>query len=131
MAFESSVPGHRVLVVDDNRDVADMQALLLRLSGQTVQRAYDGPTALRLASEFKPEVVFVDLVMPGMDGLTLARLLRKIKGMETARIVALTAFTQTAFRDATKAAGFDGHIAKPASAGDIIRALGSGSHDQH
>lgn len=108
-----------------------MQALLLRLSGQTVQRAYDGPSALLLAREFKPDVVFVDLVMPGMDGLTLARRLREIEGMETARIVALTAFTQTAFREATEAAGFDGHIAKPASAGDIIRALGSGSRDPH
>lgn len=118
-----AVPVFRVLIVDDERDIADTQALLLRLCGQSVQQAYDARSALRIASEFKPEVVFIDLVMPDMNGFALAQRLRRVEGMDGAKFVAITALTQSAFREAAQAAGFAGYIQKPASAGDIINAL--------
>src|SRR5262249_32372895 len=60
-------------VVDDNRDAADSLALLLRLAGQDVRAAYDGPSALAQARDFRPALVFLDIGMPGMDGYEVAR----------------------------------------------------------
>jgi CheY-like chemotaxis protein len=118
-------PDHRVLVVDDNKDLADAEAWLLKLCGQTVRQAYDGPSALRVATEFDPDIVFVDLVMPGMDGMAVARKMRNLYGAERPKIVALTGFGQPAFRDAAGAAGFDGYITKPASTIDFLEYLRS------
>ena len=67
----------RVLVVDDNVDAAESLAMLLRLGGHEVRVAYDGPTALRLAEAEPPEVAFLDIGMPGMDGYELARRFRE------------------------------------------------------
>ena len=114
---------HRVLVVDDNQEAANLVAKLLRLLGQTAMPAYDGPSALHFASEFKPDIVFLDLVMPNMDGFTVARRLRELHGLNPPKIVALTAFGQPAFLEAALAAGFDGHITKPASAEELAKAL--------
>ncbi len=119
----AELPVRRVLIVDDERDIADTQAMLLRLCGQTVQQAYDGTSALRLATEFKPEVVFLDLVMPGMTGFALAQQLRRVDGVASAKFVAVSALTQPAFREAAQAAGFDGYIQKPATADELINAL--------
>ena len=115
-------PNHRVLVVDDNRDLADAEAWLLRLCGQTVQQAYDGPAALRIASVFKPDIVFIDLVMPHMNGLELARKLRELPGAKPT-IVALTGYDDTEYREGAAGAGFDGYITKPASTIDFLEFL--------
>jgi CheY-like chemotaxis protein len=116
-------PAHRILMVDDNRDAAESQAWLLRLCGQTVQTAYDGPTALRIAAAFAPEIVFLDLIMPRTDGLALAHQLRDLPNMRSARIVALTGYRNAVLRQATDLAGFDGHILKPASTIDFTEFL--------
>lgn len=113
----------RVLVVDDSADVADTEAGLLRSLGQIVQQANDGASAVRIAREFDPDVVFLDLVMPGMDGLEVARQLRTLNPMKAPKIVALTAFRQPAFKDAAQWAGFDAFVAKPASLEDLSRVL--------
>ncbi|HUP91918.1 MAG TPA: response regulator [Solimonas sp.] len=120
---DNTLPARRVLVVDDNRDAANSVAALLRLCGQTVQQAYDGYAALRIASHFKPEVVFIDLVMPGMDGFALARQLRELEATRNARLVALTAFGQPAFRDAATESGMDAHLCKPASASELTSTI--------
>lgn len=86
-------------------------------------QAYDGRSALRLACEFLPEIIFLDLVMPDVSGVMLARRLREIEGLQGSRFIALTALTQASVRAATLAAGFHGYIEKPASAGDMINAL--------
>ena len=68
---------HRVLVVDDNVDAAVSLGMLLKLAGQEVRVAYDGPAALRQAMEFRPELVLLDIGMPGMDGYEVCRRLRR------------------------------------------------------
>jgi len=125
MAKPAAIKPNRVLVVDDHRDVANTVATLLKLMGQTVEQAYDGPTALLLASEFKPDIVLLDLVMPDMDGIALARQLRFLESTRDCKIVALTAFTQPAFIEATNEAGFNELISKPASAEELTRVLNS------
>src|SRR5262249_34073123 len=84
------VPRRRILVVDDNQDAADSLALLLRLAGQDARAAYDGPSALAQAREFEPEVVFLDIGMPGMDGYEVARRLRRDRPPGGPVLVALT-----------------------------------------
>ena len=77
--------GHRLLVVDDNRDAADSLAMLLRLQGHEVRVAHDGPAALEMVKGYRPELVFLDIGMPGMDGYEVARRLRQQPGLENVR----------------------------------------------
>jgi CheY-like chemotaxis protein len=103
----------RVLAVDDNRDSADSMAMLLRLWGHEVQVAYDGPSALTLAQEHKPEVVLLDLGLPKMTGYEVARRLREELGLTGAMFVALTGYGQEKDRRLTEEAGFCEHLVKP------------------
>src|SRR5690606_3267233 len=64
---------HRILIVDDNQDAAAMLGMLLRNLGQEVKEANDGPTAIHLVPEFRPDVVLLDIGMPGMDGYQVAQ----------------------------------------------------------
>ena len=121
----AAFPEHRVLVVDDNRDTVDSEALLLQMLGQSVQRAYDGASALRVAREFQPQIVLLDLDMPGMSGLEVARQLRKMPFMGEARIIAYTGFARPEYRAATDAAGFDDFITKPVPLSKLINLLHS------
>jgi two-component system CheB/CheR fusion protein len=109
-----AMPRRRVLVVDDNHDAADSLAMLLRLAEQDVRVAYDGSTSLAHAQEFQPELVFLDIGMPGMDGYEVARRLRQQPGLENAVLVAVTGWGQEEDRRRSLEAGFDGHIVKPA-----------------
>jgi PAS domain S-box-containing protein len=105
----------RLLIVDDNHDAGESLAVLLRLSGDDVRWAGDGPEALRVAAEFRPEVVLMDIGLPkGMDGYELARRLRDLPGLEGALLVALTGYGQQEDRDRSRAAGFAAHLVKPA-----------------
>ena len=72
-ATASSPSGHRLLVVDDNQDAADSLAMLLRLQGHEVRVAYSGMAALEMTKTYTPDVVFLDIGMPGMDGYEVAR----------------------------------------------------------
>jgi PAS domain S-box-containing protein len=110
----ADLPPRRVLVVDDNQDAADSLAVLLRLAGQDVQVAYDGAAALSLARSFRPEVVFLDIGLPGMDGYEVARRLREhLDGQKTV-LVAVTGYGQDEDRRRSRDAGFDFHMVKPA-----------------
>jgi PAS domain S-box-containing protein len=109
----SAPPRRRVLVVDDNRDAADSLAVLLRLTGQEVRVAYDGPSTLAQAGEFRPALAFVDIGMPGMDGYEVARRLRRQPGLEDTVLVALTGWGQEEDRRRSAEAGFDCHLVKP------------------
>jgi len=102
----------RIMVVDDNRDAADTLAHLLRQAGATVKVAYNGPDALDYVEGFDPEVLVLDLGMPGMSGLDVARQLRK-RPDNHAVLVALTGWGQSADRELTRAAGFRHHLTKP------------------
>ena len=110
----------RVLVVDDNRDAADSMSTLLELEGFETAVAYDGYAAVAAASATAPDVVVLDLGMPGMDGYETARLIRGCAGAEHALMIALTGWGQSDARQRTSAAGFDHHLIKPAEVEQII-----------
>ncbi|HZU36375.1 MAG TPA: ATP-binding protein [Gemmataceae bacterium] len=117
--------GRRLLVVDDNQDAADSLAVLLRLQGHEVEVAHDGAAALELAQDYRPEIVFLDLGMPGMDGYEVARRLRQQPGLEQVRLAALTGWGQQEDRRRTAAAGFDHHLVKPVEPDLLQQLLGS------
>jgi len=104
----------RVLVVDDNVDAAQTLAQYLRLTGHRVESALDGEAALRIAEVLHPDVAFIDLNMPRMDGAEVARRLRLTPWGRKARLVALTGMGQQGDIERTREAGFDDHITKPA-----------------
>jgi len=112
---ESSKPvaSCRVLVVDDNRDTADSMTVLLEIWGHEVSTAYDGPAALAMAAEYVPEIVLLDIGLPGMDGYTVARRLRELPGCETALLVAVSGYGRDEDLRRARAAGFDHQITKP------------------
>jgi two-component system, chemotaxis family, CheB/CheR fusion protein len=101
----------RILVVDDNRDAADSLSMLLQIQGHEVQTAYDGVEALKVATEFEADLVLLDIGLPLMNGLEVARLLRQ-RG-SVARLVALSGYGQPGDMQKSRAAGFDAHLVKP------------------
>ena len=116
-------PGRRVLVIDDNRDAADGMALLIELMGVTAQVAYDGSSALEAAAAFRPDVVLLDLGMPGVDGYDVCRALREQPGGQDLSIVAVTGWGQERDRRRTVDAGFDAHLTKPVGIEQIEQLL--------
>jgi CheY-like chemotaxis protein len=107
--------GQRVLVVDDNTDAAASLALLLQMEDHEVCTAADGVEAIERARTFEPQIIFMDLAMPRLDGLEAARRIRRLPQGEHVRIVALTGWGQEADRQRTRAAGMDAHLTKPVS----------------
>jgi signal transduction histidine kinase len=103
----------RILVVDDSRDAAESLAILLRLTGHDVRTAHDGPEALEAARSFEPEVVLLDIGLPGMSGYEVARRLREQAGTDPPHLVALTGYSQEEDRQRSREAGFDLHLVKP------------------
>ena len=111
-----------VLVVDDNQDAAQSMALLLQLLHHDVRACNDGTSALAAVSERRPQLILLDLGMPGMDGFEVARRLRAEPGGALV-IVALSGWGQQTDRDRTTEAGFDRHLVKPVAAGELERLL--------
>ncbi|MDV6332265.1 response regulator [Asticcacaulis sp. 201] len=105
----------KVLIVDDNVDSAQTSLWMLDLIGHKAEVANDGARALEMASEMKPDVVLLDIGMPGMDGYEVCRHLRKMPGMEQKVLIAQTGWGQESDRQKAFAAGFDHHITKPVS----------------
>jgi CheY-like chemotaxis protein/anti-sigma regulatory factor (Ser/Thr protein kinase) len=106
-------PSRRILVVDDNLDGARSLAKLLRLFGNDVRTVHDGRDALELASEYQPQVVFLDIGLPGMDGLEVCRHLRRQPGLEQTLVIALTGYGGDDDRRRSQEAGFHAHLVKP------------------
>ena len=115
-----SVARCRVLVVDDNADAADTLGRILTIEGFDVRVYHDPAQALRAAREFKPEVAFIDLNMPGMSGIELATHLRAEAWASAVYLVALTGMGQKEDLAATRRAGFDVHLTKPAQPSRIL-----------
>src|SRR5262249_2870241 len=103
----------RVLVVDDNVDAAEGVAVLLRLWGHHVRVAHTGPAALQAAEEFQPEVVVLDIGLPGMNGYEVARRLRQDPRSGGAVLIAVTGYGKEDDRRRSEGAGFDHHLTKP------------------
>jgi signal transduction histidine kinase len=113
-ARPESVPGCRVLVVDDNLDAAETISMFLQIEGHAVQTAADGAQALAIAATFEPEVVVLDIGLPQVDGYEVARRLRQRPATRSALLVALTGYGQKGDQEQAREAGFDRHLIKPA-----------------
>jgi CheY-like chemotaxis protein len=113
----------RVLIVDDNQDGADSLLLLLQAYGVEPRVAYDGESALLAARAFRPDVVLLDIGMPGLDGYEVARRLRRQEGLHDALLVALTGYAGEEDRRRSAEAGFDAHLTKPADLTQLQRVL--------
>ncbi|HSD75540.1 MAG TPA: ATP-binding protein [Steroidobacteraceae bacterium] len=125
----SALVARRVLVVDDNNDAATTLKLGLEAIGHIVVTAPDGPTALELARMFRPEVAFLDIGLPAMDGYELARHIREVPGMPAdLKLIAITGYGLESDRQRASAAGFSAHLVKPVSF-DSLAALCSGPND--
>jgi CheY-like chemotaxis protein len=116
----AAVGARRVLVVDDNPDAAEMLSRAMALAGHEARVAPDGPTALQVAEAFTPEIAFLDIGLPVMDGYELAQQLRRMPALRSVPLVAVTGYAQQNDRARALASGFDEHLAKPI---DLVRAL--------
>jgi CheY-like chemotaxis protein len=103
----------KVLVVDDNADVTASIAMFLQLMGHEVRAANDGENAVRLAEEFRPQTVLLDLGMPGIDGYEVCRRIRNAAWGRNMRLIAITGWGQDEDRRKSAMAGFDMHLVKP------------------
>ncbi len=113
----------RVLCVDDNRDVADSEAMMLDIHGYDARACYSGPAAVLEAAAFGPDVCLVDLDMPGMDGCEVAAILRGLDAGPPV-LVAFTARSGGADRRRTAEAGFDAHLVKPVVPAVLFATIG-------
>jgi PAS domain S-box-containing protein len=109
----------RILIVDDNRDAATSLCMLLRMLGNDVQTANDGPAALELVDSYAPTVVLLDIGMPGMDGYEVVRRARQLPACKDTVFIALTGWGQEEDRRRTREAGFDHHLLKPVNIGAL------------
>jgi PAS domain S-box-containing protein len=124
-------PPRRILVVDDNRDSADTLAILLRLTGNDVQTAYDGEEAVQAAKRFEYDVVLLDIGMPKLNGYDACRQIRiEARGRHMV-LIALTGWGQDEDRQRTLEAGFDAHMVKPVDPNTLLKLLTSLSAVEH
>jgi signal transduction histidine kinase/ActR/RegA family two-component response regulator len=122
---EGSASGYRVLVVDDNQDFANSLAVILRTMGNEVRVAHDGASGLALAREFRPDIGFLDIGLPGLNGYDLARHLREDEATSAMTLVAITGWGQHKDRARAFASGFDQHLVKPVETHRVLAILGA------
>ncbi|UHG94615.1 CheR family methyltransferase [Spirosoma oryzicola] len=115
----------RILVVDDNQDAANSFAMLLELSGYPVDVRYSGEQAIEAVQQVKPEVVLLDIGMPGLDGFETARKIRQQKWGRSLILIAMTGYGQAEDKRRSQEAGFDGHLVKPVELESLIQLLAS------
>ncbi|MGA3123942.1 MAG: ATP-binding protein [Polyangiaceae bacterium] len=113
----------RVLLVDDNKDVLDLLAILLERAGHEVATAHDGPEALTMLERFHPSVAVIDIGMPVMNGYDLATNIRAQQQVERPFLVALTGYGQANDRERVRAAGFNEHLVKPVDVQRLLRVI--------
>jgi two-component system cell cycle response regulator len=120
----------RILVVEDNEENMTLIAYLLRAHGFFPELAYSGTAGLELALEQRPQLILLDILMPGMDGYEVATAVRAYSELAETRIVAVTASAMVGDRERIVAAGFDGYIQKPIDPerfiGEVRRFLSAG-----
>ena len=125
------MPGHdgvptpplRVLLVDDNVDAMEMMAFLLAEMGYEAHTTADAGNLVQMALELRPDVIVLDIGLPGVDGYELARMLKQHPQLAAIRLVAHTGYGSPEDRRKAQEAGFDAHLVKPAELEDLERAL--------
>ena len=115
--------GLRILVVDDNEDSTDILSELLGMSGHDVRTAYTGQAALDVAAAQLPEVVLLDIGLPGINGYEVARRLRHLPHLAKVKIIAMTGYGQDSDRELAREAGFDSHLTKPVDFNKVLELL--------
>ena len=110
---DAAPSGRRILVVDDNLDSAESMAILLRLSGNECRMAHDGPQSIEIAETFRPDIMLLDIGLPGMGGHEVCSLIRSQPWGKDIWIMAMTGWGQAEDRKRSKEAGFDAHLVKP------------------
>jgi signal transduction histidine kinase/CheY-like chemotaxis protein len=116
-------PGLRVLVVDDNVDTARTLSLLLQRLGCTTHEVHDGPPVMDAVKSFQPDVVLLDIGLPGLDGYQIARLIRQTPEFSQVRLIAISGYGQQQDRERSRDAGFDQHLVKPVQFDLLLEAL--------
>jgi CheY-like chemotaxis protein len=111
----------RVLIVDDNRDAADALALLLQHTGHETFVAYDGAAAFSAAEAHRPDVILLDIGLPGLSGHDVCRQMREQPWGQRIRMIALTGWGQEEDRRKSREAGFDGHLVKPVDIAAVLQ----------
>jgi signal transduction histidine kinase/ActR/RegA family two-component response regulator len=125
MEKQDRAPRQRILVVDDDVDAAEMLSRALQITGYEVRQEHDGASALVTAAQFRPDVVLLDLGLPGMGGLEVARRLRDLTELSDVRIVALTGLSEPLTRSRGVALGIERHLVKPVDLDTIIESIAS------
>jgi CheY-like chemotaxis protein len=113
----------RVLVVDDNRDAAETLGMLLEIEGHQVEIAHTAAQALKAAAHSKPQVIFLDIGLPDLDGYQVAQQLRANRELQDTWLVALTGWGSESDQEKARAAGMDVHLTKPVTLEDLAKAL--------
>jgi len=116
-------PSLRVLVVDDNVDTVTTLALLVQESGHQVRTAFDGLSVLEAALDYRPNVVLLDIGLPGLNGFEVAKRLRQQPALQNAVLVAMTGYGRESDRQRSQEAGFDHHLVKPGDFGKVLEIL--------
>ena len=113
----------RILVVEDNRDTAMSLMILLAMKGYTVHTANDGLKAVEIAAAFEPDVVFLDIGLPGIDGHEVARRIRATSAGKDVRMIALTAWGDEEHRRRSAEVGCEQHLVKPVQLTELMHVL--------
>ncbi len=116
-------PSLRVLVVDDNVDTVTTLAMLVQESGHDVRAAYDGSAVLEAALDYRPNVVLLDIGLPGLNGFEVAKRLRRQPTLKNIVLVAMTGYGRESDRQRSQEAGFDHHLVKPGDFGKVLEIL--------
>jgi two-component system CheB/CheR fusion protein len=111
----------RILIIEDNADAREALRLGLQVAGHEVHEASDGPEGIESAARVKPDVVLLDIGLPGLDGFQVAQRLRDTT--KTLRLIAISGYGQAADRDRATSAGFDHYLVKPIDPAELARLL--------
>jgi CheY-like chemotaxis protein len=122
-ASAAPAPGLRVLVVDDHPDAAESLAALLQGAGYQAAVAHDGPAAIAVATRLRPDVVLLDIGLPGMNGFEVARALKEAPETRSCVLIAVSGYGQTEDHQRSREVGFDHHLVKPADFVELERIL--------
>jgi two-component system CheB/CheR fusion protein len=118
-----SLGARRILVVEDNADAAEAMMMLLKGNGHDVTVVSDGNEAVEVAKRFQPEIILLDIGLPGMDGYELAKLLRGLPETQAARLIAVSGYGQQKDRARSHEAGFHMHLVKPVDPSKLTEAI--------
>ena len=119
------ISAQKILVVDDNTDAAESTAMVLKLEGHEVKVASNGPAALQYATDFRPDVILLDIGLPEMDGYEIARRLRAIASFTQTLLIAVSGYAGDEHRERARQAGFDHYLVKPAGVASLNQLIAS------